>query len=485
MMTRYTFAPLLALLLVPAAAQVPTLLKDINPGGDSGADAISCVDGLVFFRANDGTHGMEPWVSDGTAAGTVLLKDINPGSGGSLPSTFIGWQGRVYFAADNGVNGYELWSTDGTTAGTVVELSIDNINDLESSNYFTVYNDMIVFQGQTEAHGRELWISDGTVEGTVLLADLNPGGLSSSPRYFTEYNGLLYFAANTPDFDEELWVTDGTTEGTQLVKDINELDGGQPRDFAVANGLLFFRAVDGYAHGEELWATDGTTDGTYMVKDIVPGGNASYPSELVAYQGEVWFRASNGTDLVLFHSDGTAEGTVELTGTTPALDYVENLAAHGPNLYFTSFLNGSDQQLFSTDGTAAGTAPILQPGSTVNGALYPCDGITSCGDHIFYLAQYDLDIGDEPYTLLSPTSLDEAHAEQRGLLLPNPTEGRLYMRDAPVGATLQLLTLDGRLVLSTPATHMDLRSVPNGLYLARIATRDGSVVHSERVVVAR
>jgi len=32
----------------------------------------------VFFAANDGITGFELWKSDGTAAGTVLVKDINP-----------------------------------------------------------------------------------------------------------------------------------------------------------------------------------------------------------------------------------------------------------------------------------------------------------------------------------------------------------------------------------------------------------------------
>ena len=44
------------------------------------------MNGTLFFAANDGMHGVELWKSDGTAAGTVLVKDINPGSGGSDPS---------------------------------------------------------------------------------------------------------------------------------------------------------------------------------------------------------------------------------------------------------------------------------------------------------------------------------------------------------------------------------------------------------------
>ena len=43
------------------------------------------MNGTLFFSANDGTNGNELWKSDGTAAGTVLVKDINPGGNASDP----------------------------------------------------------------------------------------------------------------------------------------------------------------------------------------------------------------------------------------------------------------------------------------------------------------------------------------------------------------------------------------------------------------
>jgi ELWxxDGT repeat protein len=47
-----------------------------------------------------------------------MVKDIRPGSGDSDPNALVAMNRILYFGADNGVNGWELWRSDGTDAGT-------------------------------------------------------------------------------------------------------------------------------------------------------------------------------------------------------------------------------------------------------------------------------------------------------------------------------------------------------------------------------
>ena len=117
----------------------------------------------------------------------VLVKDINTGTGnnyysfypeGSYTDNLTEFNDKLYFTADDGENGNELWVSDGTAEGT--QLLIDLNPGTSYSNYykssnasnFTEFNDKLYFTANDGENGNELWVSDGTAEGTQLLIAL-------------------------------------------------------------------------------------------------------------------------------------------------------------------------------------------------------------------------------------------------------------------------------------------------------------------------
>jgi ELWxxDGT repeat protein len=189
----------------------------------------------LYFQANDVTNGYELWKSDGTAAGTVMVKDINNGSGSSFTYspqiTAIG--NTLYFSAYDATNGYELWKSDGTAAGTVMVKDINSIasfaNNGPSGSGLNSYNvrltaigNTLYFSATDGTNGTELWKSDGTAAGTVMVKDINNGSGSSFSSFsqLTAVGNTLYFQANDGTNGSELWKSDGTAAGTVMVKDI-------------------------------------------------------------------------------------------------------------------------------------------------------------------------------------------------------------------------------------------------------------------------
>ncbi len=283
------------------------LVKDIRPGltphyNSSYPYAVAIVDGTLFFRA-DGVNGYQGhvlWKSDGTEAGTVLVKNIWSVEG-------IVVDGTLYFGAGDGVHGFELWKSDGTEAGTVLVKDIfpgssptpyGTVANGSGPEQLTNVNGTLFFTANDGVNGRKLWKSDGTEAGTVLVKNIAPGSYASNPYALTTVNGTLFFLARDSDRVSSggLWKSDGTEAGTVLVKHFQwgfRLTTPSERLTAV-NGTLFFGAGDAQ-HGLELWQSDGTTAGTVMVADLNPGRAGSYPKSITNADGKLYFAADDGT----------------------------------------------------------------------------------------------------------------------------------------------------------------------------------------------
>lgn len=116
---------------------------------------------LLLFWADDESGGYEPWRSDGTEAGTVRVKDIRPGEPGavSTPGPFVrlGGEDALVFAASDGVTGLEPWRTDGTEAGTLLLADLGPGVVSSAPGPFTNVGPYLYFAAWHPAWGRELW----------------------------------------------------------------------------------------------------------------------------------------------------------------------------------------------------------------------------------------------------------------------------------------------------------------------------------------
>ncbi|MBN1536515.1 MAG: hypothetical protein JW908_07270 [Anaerolineales bacterium] len=364
------------------------------------------------------------WKSDGTSAGTVLIKSFTASTQdatifGEYPVLDIAVLGNsVIFGYDTGALGVELWKSDGTDAGTQLLKNIYTVSPFNSSP--TVLSDLdgtLLFRASTEAEGMELWRSNATESGTTLVKDIFPGtGSSNCPNTgLTTLNSALYFfasdTANQCGFWESdgtlanttfitvviaganywafsnlisanntlyfvvngyaLWRSDGTAANTTLVKqiDCSPYYCGLIQDLVDVNGTLYF-SINRHTHDWEnadivvdvgLWKSDGTTANTTLVKSFLD----LYQKPFVGMGNEIYFYAtdSSAQDWGLWRSDGTEAGTNKLASMSPTESMVSDEA--GGRLFFSGGTSGEGIELWISDGTISGTVLLkdIYPGN--------------------------------------------------------------------------------------------------------------------------
>jgi ELWxxDGT repeat protein len=286
------------------------LVKDINAGGNysgSSAYGFTELNNKLFFSANDGVNGTELWVTNGTENGTQLVKDINPGSSegyygeiypdSSNPSDFTELNNKLYFSANDGVNGTELWVSDGTANGTQL---VKDINPGSSEGYngevypdsssaydFTEFNNKLYFSANDGTNGTELWVTDGTSAGTQLVADINPGSDSSYVGGLTVVGKELLFTADNGVTGRELFklnVDSSTTiTGTNRADNLAGTNGANNIEGLNGNDTL-----SGLGGNDTLLGDSGN--------DSLDGGNGN--DSLLGGSGSDILLSGNGNDIL-------------------------------------------------------------------------------------------------------------------------------------------------------------------------------------------
>lgn len=487
------------------------------------------INGKLFFIAVTDDNTYQPWISDGTIAGTTQLTNKTPGMQYYTLSNVAVLNGYVYFFASDDKK-CEMWRTDGTAAGTMkyVDLSNDTlfafgypvvcgnkiyyhsldsffvrrlyvtdggssgVSKLMNLNEYTplfAFKDKVYFQHDDGIHGKELWVSDGTGTGTHLFKDINTGSSSSYPNSFYVMDNKMYLKGTTDVYGTELWVTDGTSQGTFMVADVAPGNKSGTTYSAVTslNGKLYFAGDDG-VHGSELFTSDGTAAGTYLVKDITPGSIGCGITAIHVYNNKIYFSgcsSSSNFEKELWVSDGTGNGTFLLKDINPnsnlGLPHSSNPSSFiefDNKLYFIASPTSNNYQICRTDGTSAGTEAIY---NTSSNAINPViNGLYKYNDALYFYAEYDSTIGADLWSIRSLWKTNVNTSPNSELVIsiaPNPAHNNFAIKTniAFKQGSVTLIDITGKLVKTqslTANTPIPLNGIAPGVYMADVLLDD-------------
>ena len=252
----------------------------------------------IFFSLHERWGPTEIWWTDGTEAGTQLIRERKEtDSILTRPDQLTWFDGQLYYGDHFELRRFDPLANQHNTLRAFSETA-----SAQPSNFLVAGGRL--FFAADGGDGVELWSTDGTALGTMQVEDLHPGSQDALPGQLVELNGALLFVATHPDVGRELWTLNLASGELQLLADLRrgfEKTPSAYRDHGVwyeHRGVAYF-SVDVEPYGEELWRTDGTPDGTYLLRDIATGDTStqgdSFPGYLFGLGEWVYFFASDRT----------------------------------------------------------------------------------------------------------------------------------------------------------------------------------------------
>ncbi|MCB0494326.1 MAG: T9SS type A sorting domain-containing protein [Cyclobacteriaceae bacterium] len=324
------------------------LVKDINqePFSLTNQQCVEC-GGLVYFTVDD-EDGKELWKTDGTSEGTAQVIDLNPGSEDGLSGSPRCLNNKIYFRGRTSgtVYDYKLFESDGTAIGT--RLVVD-----QDFRDFDLFQDKLVtVQG---VGGEKLWMHNTVGEAILikefeLLEDEFQGTIEIFGGQSEIYVIRSIFSDEGTSSRNELWSSDGTSEGTTLIKTCKSI---RFSEFKELGSYVLFGASDEEEYSYDLWRTDGTIEGTMKV---YPMGAGAFDF-LGEFQGK-WILNAWGT----YITDGTPGGTIRL------LDDASVFRGFFDKFYIVG-KRTDNTMFFESDGTLEGTTEITALNSS-GGVFY-------------------------------------------------------------------------------------------------------------------
>lgn len=351
--------------------------------------------GFVFFFGNSSNYGREIWKTDGSLAGTSIVKDINPGINSSIVYDYekmYQFNNKIVFIARDSNYNLGLWSTDGTDINTVNFYTLTNYStfyDFDFQNYdkllFTVNGD--------------LWKTDGTSLGTNLIYNNIP-----TINKFSYYKNKIYIDTNTnliyvnqSDQVNYLTNSDGTifqtispsnngnylalreyNNDSSFIYFLNETDlfktnikfANDTKFIEYQNRLIFSGYIDSYQDfyttykNTELFSYDPLNNISSIEKDLIYNsyGTPRYYTEV---NGEVYFLSRDGYYYQVYKID-TNNNLVKLSENLNET-FPDNIMDYNPVTVSGNFIYFHNSKIYRTNTITNSTEQISPP---VNEKIY-------------------------------------------------------------------------------------------------------------------
>jgi len=362
-----------------------SLVKDIYPGETSSSPSkLTPIGNKLYFTATTDTEGRELWVSDGTEAGTHIVKDINPGTkllngiespDDSYITRMTAMDNKLYFAATQN-HDKEPWVSDGTENGTklLVDVNKEPSSGLTPESNIYMVGDKFIF-----LKDKEIWVSDGTETGTA-----NTGENSDNINVNADMGDYKIVILNEIQTNK-IMKTDGTLEGTSIIENFEYI---APRGFAVTGGKLFFYGRKNKGDTRKLYVSDGTADSAVPFLDA-NNDEITDVNILKGIDEMMLIKTVNYSESTqkLYASDGTSASTKVLDEKTTdqvndSYYYYGFTFADGVGYYYNS-TEQNGLELWSTDGTETGTVLVKHISDDPN--EFGLNSIVNVGETLCYI----------------------------------------------------------------------------------------------------
>ncbi|MCP3065033.1 hypothetical protein LXT21_40290 [Myxococcus sp. K38C18041901] len=251
-----------------------------------------------LFFLSSAAQGTALWRTDGTAAGTSLVKKVDAQP---VPIVGTGQAGDVgLFLFADGAN-TEVWRTDGTTAGTrrvdAFSKGVTLLGTLKGNAYLASID-----ASSMRMRIQRLSLSGGGKGSVATLPNPHAGEEAAYPylQQYTVSGGRLFFSVaiaspGPAPRAATLWTSDGTTAGTQPLSEALSLSDEYASPlFPVGQGAALFAAT-APGEGLEPWFTHGTVASTLPLADIATRGKSSLPEGFTRVGDRIYFRAIDDT----------------------------------------------------------------------------------------------------------------------------------------------------------------------------------------------